>query len=183
MDGTMKTEAKSMMDFIRTRKQCCIRLEAIRKKENGSIFRKPTVSYTIPGGESDDSRGGTSKSKTAEQLDENFKSQVALSLPSAEEQLVSDVVLVLDKSTSTGLKEQALEMLQNLKKEVQEKGAKVKVGVVLFNKEAHTDGFMDLETQYEAIEAAICQEIKSGTNLHAGILAVTDVRPGYRSGR
>lgn len=30
---------------------------------------------------------------------------------------------------------------------------------------------MDLETQYEAIEAAICQEIKSGTNLHAGILA------------
>ena len=66
---------------------------------------------------------------------------------------------------------QALEMLQNLKKEVQEKGAKVKVGVVLFNKEAHTDGFMDLETQYEAIEAAICQEIKSGTNLHAGILA------------
>lgn len=62
-------------------------------------------------------------------------------------------------------------MLQNLKKEVQEKGAKVKVGVVLFNKEAHTDGFMDLETQYEAIEAAICREIKSGTNLHAGILA------------
>ena len=45
------------------------------------------------------------------------------------------------------------------------------MGVVLFNKEAHTDGFMDLETQYEAIEAAICQEIKSGTNLHAGILA------------
>ena len=45
------------------------------------------------------------------------------------------------------------------------------MGVVLFNKEAHTDGFMDLETQYEAIEAAICREIKSGTNLHAGILA------------
>lgn len=112
-----------------------------------------------------------SKSKKATNLDENFESQVTLSLPSAEEQLVSDVVLVLDKSTSMGLKEQALEMLQNLKKEVQEKGAKVKVGVVLFNKEAHTDGFMDLETQYEAIEAAICQEIKSGTNLHAGILA------------
>ena len=30
---------------------------------------------------------------------------------------------------------------------------------------------MDLETQYEEIEAAICREIKSGTNLHAGILA------------
>ena len=157
MDGTMKTEAKSMMDFIRTRKQCCIRSKRSGKRKNGSIF-KPTVSYTIPGGRTSRRlpEGGTSKSKTAEQLDENFKSQVALSLPSAEEQLVSDVVLVLDKSTSTGLKEQALEMLQNLKKEVQEKGAKVKVGVVLFNKEAHTDGFMDLETQYEAIEAASC---------------------------
>lgn len=172
MDGTMKTEVKSMMDFIRTRKQCCIRLEADQEKGKTEVFSKPTVSYTIPGGELPTiPEGGTSKSKTAEQLDENFKSQVALSLPSAEEQLVSDVVLVLDKSTSMGLKEKALEMLQNLKKEVQEKGAKVKVGVVLFNKEAHTDGFMDLETQYEAIEAAICREIKSGTNLHAGILA------------
>ena len=143
-----------------------------QEKGKTEVFSKPTVSYTIPGGELPTiPEGGTSKSKTAEQLDENFKSQVALSLPSAEEQLVSDVVLVLDKSTSMGLKEKALEMLQNLKKEVQEKGAKVKVGVVLFNKEAHTDGFMDLETQYEAIEAAICQEIKSGTNLHAGILA------------
>ena len=143
-----------------------------QEKGKTEVFSKPTVSYTIPGGELPTiPEGGTSKSKTAEQLDENFKSQVALSLPSAEEQLVSDVVLVLDKSTSMGLKEQALEMLQNLKKEVQEKGAKVKVGVVLFNKEAHTDGFMDLETQYEAIEAAICREIKSGTNLHAGILA------------
>lgn len=143
-----------------------------QEKGKTEVFSKPTVSYTIPGGELPTiPEGGTSKSKTAEQLDENFKSQVALSLPSAEEQLVSDVVLVLDKSTSMGLKEKALEMLQNLKKEVQEKGAKVKVGVVLFNKEAHTDGFMDLETQYEAIEAAICREIKSGTNLHAGILA------------
>ena len=39
MDGTMKTEVKSMMDFIRTRKQCCIRLEAIRKKEKRKYFR------------------------------------------------------------------------------------------------------------------------------------------------
>ena len=140
-------------------------------KNNEPVQLTYTVKLVNPKNNPTIPEGGTSKSKTAEQLDENFKSQVALSLPSAEEQLVSDVVLVLDKSTSTGLKEQALEMLQNLKKEVQEKGAKVKVGVVLFNKEAHTDGFMDLETQYEAIEAAICQEIKSGTNLHAGILA------------
>ena len=143
-----------------------------QEKGKTEVFPKPTVSYTVQGGELPTiPEGGTSKSKTAEQLDENFKSKVTLSLPSAEEQLVSDVVLVLDKSTSMELREQALEMLQNLQKEVQEKGAKVKVGVVLFNREAHTDGFMDLETQYEAIEAAIRYEIKSGTNLHAGILA------------
>ena len=143
-----------------------------QKKGETEVFPKPTVSYSVQGGELPTiPEGGTSKSKTAEQLDENFKSKVTLSLPSAEEQLVSDVVLVLDKSTSMELREQALEMLQNLQKEVEEKGAKVKVGVVLFNREAHTDGFMDLETQYEAIEAAIRHEIKSGTNLHAGILA------------
>ncbi len=135
-------------------------------------FGKPTVSYTVPGGELPTiPEGGTSKSKTAEPLDGDFRSKVTLSLPSAETALVSDVVLVLDKSTSTELEEQALEMLRNLQKEVQEKGAKVKVGVVIFNKEAHSSGFLDLETEYGEIERAIRQEIKSGTNLHAGILA------------
>ena len=143
-----------------------------RKEGKAEVFLKPTVSYTVPGGELPSiPEGGTSKSKTAEPLDEHFKSKVTLSLPSAEEQLVSDVVLVLDKSTSAELEEQALNMLRNLQKEVQEKKAKVKVGVVIFNKVANTTGFMDLETEYDAIEAAIHKEIKSGTNLHAGILA------------
>ena len=52
-----------------------------------------------------------SKSKTATQLDKDFISDVTLSLPAAEEQLVSDVVLVLDKSTSAALEEQALAMV------------------------------------------------------------------------
>ena len=41
-----------------------------------------------------------SKSKTATNLDENYQSEVTLSLPAAQEQLESDVVFVLDKSTS-----------------------------------------------------------------------------------
>ena len=53
-----------------------------QEKGKTEVFSKPTVSYTIPGGELPTiPEGGTSKSKTAEQLDENFKSQVALSLP------------------------------------------------------------------------------------------------------
>lgn len=113
----------------------------------------------------------TSKSKTATQLDSAFESKVTLSLPSAEEQLVTDIVFVLDKSTSAALEQQALGMLSELKEQAEGTGAKVKVGVVIFNKVANVTGFMDLATEYNAIEKAITQEIKSGTNTHAGLLA------------
>ena len=117
-----------------------------------------------------------SKSKTATQLtqlDENYQSQVTLSLPSAEEQLVSDVVFVLDKSTSADLEEQAIEMLKNLNTQTKETGAKVKVGVVIFNKEAHSElALTELnDANMEAIEEAIKYEISSGTNSHAGLIA------------
>lgn len=113
----------------------------------------------------------TSKSKTATQLDSAFESKVTLSLPSAEEQLVTDIVFVLDKSTSAALEQQALKMLSELKGQAEGTGAKVKVGVVIFNKVANVTGFMDLAKEYEAIKEAITQEIKSGTNTHAGLLA------------
>lgn len=116
-----------------------------------------------------------SKSKTATNLDENFESDVTLSLPSAETQLASDVVFVLDKSTSAELEDQALEMLKNLQAQIQETGAKVNVGVVIFNKEAHTNGFFDLATEYDKIETAIKTDISSGTNTHAGLLAGIDM--------
>lgn len=116
-----------------------------------------------------------SKSKTATNLDENFESDVTLSLPSAEARLASDVVFVLDKSTSAELEDQALEMLKNLQAQIQETGAKVNVGVVIFNKEAHTNGFFDLATEYDKIETAIKTDISSGTNTHAGLLAGIDM--------
>ena len=126
---------------------------------------------------SEDAAGGTewqiSKSKTAENLDENMEAKVTLSLPAAEEQLVSDVVFVLDKSTSPALEDQALGMLQNLKEQIDGTGAKVKVGVVVFDRKANVQGFMDLSTEYDAIEAAVGVETSSGTNTHAGLLAGT----------
>lgn len=114
-----------------------------------------------------------SKSKTATNLDENYESEVTLSLPAADEQLVSDVVFVLDKSTSTTVEAKMLQMLENLKNQVAATDAKVKVGVVIFNKKANqvleltelNDGNMN------DIEAAIKKEISSGTNTHAGLLA------------
>ena len=112
-----------------------------------------------------------SKNKTATEFDKDFNSKVTLSLPSAEKELVSDVVFVLDKSTSATVGNQALGMLKQLKEKAAEDGATVKVGVVIFNKEAHVTEWKDLVTEYDAIEDAITQKISSGTNTHAGLLA------------
>ncbi len=116
-----------------------------------------------------------SRSKIASGLTKNsngdWTTDVKLSLPSAEEELASDVVFVLDKSTSATLEQQALDMLTKLKEQVASTKAKVKVGVVIFNKKANVTQLTDLATGYNAIEQAIKQEITSGTNTHAGLLA------------
>ncbi len=124
------------------------------------------------GGGTDPIEWNVSRSKTATQLDTNtWTSNVTLSLPSAEEALASDVVFVLDKSTSAKMEEQALKMLTALKEQTEKTKAKVKVGVVIFNKQANVTPLTDLATGYETIENAIKQTIESGTNTHAGLLA------------
>lgn len=114
-----------------------------------------------------------SKSKTATPLDANYESDVTLSLPSAEEQLESDVVFVLDKSTSTIVEDEALAMLDDLQGQIAQTGAKVNVGVVIFNKEANR--VLELteltKENMSKIEEAIRTTISSGTNTHAGLLA------------
>ena len=65
-------------------------------------------------------------------------------------------------------------MLTALKEQTAKTGAKVKVGVVIFNKQANvTAPLTDLATDsgYKTIEAAIKQGFSSGTNTHAGLLA------------
>lgn len=114
-----------------------------------------------------------SKSKEATELDGQFNSEITLSLPSAEEQLVTDVVFVLDKSTSANVEDDAIAMLKDLNKQVMQTGAKLNVGIVIFNKKANN--VLELTELNEAnmakIEDAMREDISSGTNLHAGILA------------
>lgn len=112
-----------------------------------------------------------SKSKTATPLDENYQTKVTLSLPSKSEKLESDVVFVLDKSTSTQVEDQALEMLGKLQQQIEKTQAKVKVGIVIFNKVANVSSWFDLANQLDEIEKAIRRDITSGTNCHAGLLA------------
>lgn len=116
-----------------------------------------------------------SKSKEAtnlvKQSDGTYTSDVTLTLPSVEESPVYDVVFVLDKSASAELEREALAMLKQLQNQIAGTQITIKVGVVIFNKEAHVTELKNLTTEYEQIEKAIKEEIKSGTNTHAGLLA------------
>ena len=129
---------------------------------------------TVPtDGEVTPSLVNVSRSKTATVLDKDYRSTVTLSLPSAEEKLASDVVFVLDKSTSAELEDKALKLLADLQKEVTNRGVMVKVGVVIFNQAADVAFPLTelTEGNYTTIEAAIKKTISSGSNTHAGLLA------------
>src|SRR5699024_11576293 len=80
------------------------------------------------------------------ELDEQFNSEITLSLPSAEEQLVTDVVFVLDKSTSTDVEEEAVAMLESLKDQVMETGAKQRPH--LSRSEEHTS---ELQSRFDLV--------------------------------
>lgn len=119
--------------------------------------------------DSQETKWSISKSKTATNLDSNFESQITLSLPAEQEELASDIVFVLDKSTSADVEQAAIDMLEELAC----KEASIKVGVVIFNKEANA--VMELteldDKSVEDAATAIRTEIKSGTNTHAGLIA------------
>lgn len=89
---------------------------------------------TTSGGGVTDSQvvSGVSKSKTATELNTgSWTSDITLSLPSAEEKLESDIVFVLDGSSSTAdnVVVETLALLADLKAEVEKSGAAVNVCV------------------------------------------------------
>ena len=114
-----------------------------------------------------------SKSKSATALDANDQSKVTLSIPSAQENLASDVVFVLDGSSSaeSGVVDAALDLLKNLQTAAGSSGATVNVCVVKFKRLANKSGWFDLSTQDADIKEAMKKEYSGGTNIHAGLLA------------
>lgn len=144
-----------------------------------SAFMALTLgSYTLSATETSDSdadKWDVSKSKSAERIDED-KWEVTLSLPSKEYVPTSDVVFVLDRSSSsvmTDVKAKANELLAQLASKTGEGKGTINVAVVNFDYEAHVD--LELteltEDSLETIQNAINSTTKSGTNLEAGILA------------
>ena len=75
----------------------------------------------------------TSKSKKATKLNGNYESKVTLSLPSAEENLATDVVLAMDVSWYTDKTLTAVKgLLNDLSKVQRETGANIKIGISMF---------------------------------------------------
>ena len=114
-----------------------------------------------------------SRSKVATALNENNESTVTLSLPSAEENLNSDVVFVLDGSSSadTAVVEGSLALLKELKTATKNSGAAVNVCVVKFKRRAFKSDWYDLSNNFDDIKNAMDTEYSGGTNIHAGLLA------------
>lgn len=119
-------------------------------------------------------------------------SQVTLSLPSAEEELSSDVVFVLDTSDCVGeVMNQVSNLVTELKTAQEITKADIKVGAVIFKGSAHTmfnGGLTDAASAIEELEKLSSAQteddvlnyfklkddsdfIYKGSNLHAGLRA------------
>ena len=118
-----------------------------------------------------------SKSKTATNLDDNYESQVTLSLPAAQEALASDIVFVVDKSTSSreASTDGGLDMLSDLAYSLESTQATINVGIIVFDGTYHV---MRELSPYDAADVAEkmsapipAEEDTSGTNMEAGLLA------------
>ena len=112
-------------------------------------------------------------SKDATALDENYTSEVTLALPSEEEELSTDVVFVLDGSSSTedNVVNESLSLLNDLKEAVADSGAVVNVCVVKFKRQAFKSNWYNLSTDSDAIKTAMETTYSGGSNIHAGLLA------------
>lgn len=115
--------------------------------------------------------------KTASELTKNpqtndLETKVSLTFSGNTENLPSDVVFVLDKSGAADVLDESLAFLDELKRQADTKGVKVRVGVVLFNRVGNIElPLTDISTGYDQIRAAMQKQVSMGTNMHAGLLA------------
>lgn len=121
--------------------------------------------------------------KTATDLDDTLESTVTLSVPSAEESLASEIVFVMDGSSSTSSEvvKESLSLLEELKASISESGASVNVCVVKFKRQAFKSDWFDLSKDFDAIMSAMQTKYSGGTNIHAGLLAGKEALEDHQS--
>ncbi len=105
---------------------------------------------------------------------EGDQTTVTLSIGATQTKTAADVVFVLDKSTSADVRDEALCMLEELQKEGAERDLDIKVGAVIFNRNADNEGYVvDLKPLNESSVAELTEvfekPLSSGTNIEAGI--------------
>lgn len=124
-----------------------------------------------------------SKSKTATELtkqkDGSYTSDITLSIPSAEEELASDIVFAIDDSQcgeESG--EAAQKMVADLLDQMKDTGARIKVGVVIFGGTAIQSFPLqeiadeeDIAELKEAMSEAASEELNlHGSNIQSGLI-------------
>ena len=133
----------------------------------------PVPPETDPVTPNPDEEDGVTVDKTATGLVDD-KSNVTLTVGGGEETTASDVVFVLDKSASSDIRQEAMDMLTELQKQAGE-GNIINVGVVNFEKGVLEQLELTAlnDENYAAIEKAmIFQDVaSSGTNIYAGLVA------------
>ena len=158
----MKNKAKRIVSAVCALAMCAAMLPAAAMAEE-TTTSGPEV------------KNGVTIDKTAMALDENDQTNVTLTIGAEQDQTVSDVVFVLDKSVSTDIRESAAAMLNELMTRVGEN--RIQVGVVVFNKSVHASvPLTELNKEsYETIYNALMTETSSGTNIYAGLKAGKDL--------
>lgn len=156
------------VDVSESRGGRVVDVNAYSDKEMTSVVENATVSYenaTHPGevpppeNPRDDE---PSVSKTATNLDENYESQVTLSIPAADDQATYDIVFVADVSMSESV--EAAKLMSRYVEAAEAANSDIRVGIVYFYKCAKIGRSLDGDTGYVLGSAK-----ESGTNLAAGI--------------
>ena len=123
----------------------------------------------VCGGGGDSGTSNVQINKTATDLDENDKTEVTLTVGAGEDKENVAVLFLLDKSTSQGMRDEAAEMLDELKTKV---NTNIKYDVVIFSGTATATGWQDIQdaTTLESVKSNfVNKETTSGTNMSAGI--------------
>ena len=127
--------------------------------------------------ETSDNNTGVSKSKTATALNGNDQTTVTLTVGATENKTSSDVVFVLDKSSSVDVRNEAAAMLKELMGQAAENS--INVAAVGFGGTAQE--ILPLtqlnSDSYDAVKDAITGKVKyySGTNMEAGLAMAKDI--------
>ena len=147
----------------------------LKKRIGAALTALALVSAMVPGAMAAGSNGVT-QDKTATALNEAKNTTVSLEIGATEEHPVSDVVFVLDKSTSVDVKDAAENMLDELMNRVNPDESTINVGVVVFNNNASNEGYcLELtelnDNSYAQVQEIFGKSLSSGTNIEAGIRA------------